>query len=168
MNAIFSRASVRSFDGRKVEPGKIELLMKAAMAAPSACNQQPWEFVVVTDAAILKALSECTPYAGCIGHAPLGIAVCMRTEGLRAPDYTQIDASAATENILLEAVELGLGAVWLGIAPGRGRMEAVRKVIGAPEAIQPFCLIACGYPDKPVLSASGHRYDPTRVHYEKW
>lgn len=166
MNPIFNRASVRSFDGRKVESEKVELLLKAAMAAPSACNQQPWEFVVVTDPAVLDALSKCSPYAGCMARAPLGIAVCMRTEGLRAPDYTQIDASAATENILLEAVELGLGAVWLGIAPGPERMEAVRQVIGAPEAIQPFCLIACGYPDKEVFPAD--RCDPARVHYEKW
>lgn len=166
MNPIFNRASVRSFDGRKVESEKIELLLKAAMAAPSACNQQPWEFVVVTDPAVLNALSKCSPYAGCMARAPLGIAVCMRTEGLRAPDYTQIDASAATENILLEAVELGLGAVWLGIAPGPDRMESVRQVIGAPETIQPFCLIACGYPDKPVIPAD--RCDPARVHYEKW
>lgn len=166
MNSIFNRASVRSFDGRKVEPEKIELLMKAAMAAPSACNQQPWEFVVVTEPAVLTELSGCSPYAGCIGRAPLGIAVCMRTQGLRAPDYAQIDASAAAENILLEAVELGLGAVWLGIAPGRDRMEAVRQIIGAPEAIQPFCLIACGYPDQPASPAN--RYDSTRVHYEKW
>lgn len=166
MKALFNRASVRSFDGRKVESGKIELLMKAAMAAPSACNQQPWEFVVVTDPEILGQLSECSPYAGCLREAPLGIAVCMRTEGLRAPDYAQIDASAATENILLEAVHLGLGAVWLGIAPGPERMEAVRQVIGAPETIQPFGLVACGYPDKPVVPAD--RYDPSRVHYEKW
>lgn len=166
MQTIFNRASVRSFDGRKVEAEKIELLMKAAMAAPSACNQQPWEFVVVTEPEILGRLSECSPYAGCLREAPLGIAVCMRTEGLRAPDYAQIDASAATENILLEAVHLGLGAVWLGIAPGPERMEAVRQVIGAPETIQPFGLVACGYPDKPVVPAN--RYDPVRVHYEKW
>ena len=166
MNSIFARASVRAFDGRKVEPEKVELLLKAAMAAPSACNQQPWEFVVAADPDVLKELSGCSPYAGCIGHAPLGIVVCMRTEGLRAPDYAQIDASAATENLLLEAVELGLGAVWLGIAPGPERMEAVRRVIGAPETIQPFGLVACGYPDKPVSPAN--RYDPARVHYEKW
>jgi nitroreductase len=166
MKALFNRASVRSFDGRKVEAEKIELLMRAAMAAPSACNQQPWEFVVVTDSEILRRLSECSPYTGCLREAPLGIAVCMRTEGLRAPDYAQIDASAATENILLEAVHLGLGAVWLGIAPGPERMEAVRQVIGAPKTIQPFGLVACGYPDKPVVPAD--RYDPSRVHYEKW
>ena len=136
MKAIFNRASVRSFDGRKVEPEKIELLMKAAMAAPSACNQQPWEFVVVTDPATLGKLAECSPYAGCIRQAPLGIAVCMRTE------------------------------VWLGIAPGQERMEAVRQVIGAPETIQPFGLVACGYPDKPVTPAN--RYDPSRIHYERW
>ena len=166
MNEIFNRASVRSFEERGVEPEKIELLMKAAMAAPSACNQQPWEFVVVTDPAVLGRLSECSPYAGCLRQAPLGIAVCMRPEGLRAPDYAQIDASAATENLLLEAVHLGLGAVWLGIAPGPERMEAVRQVIGAPETIQPFCLVACGYPGKPVVPAN--RYDPARVHYERW
>ena len=166
MQQIFNRASVRSFAGQKVETEKIELLMKAAMAAPSACNQQPWEFVVVTDPAILKKLSECSPYAGCLRQAPLGIVVCMRTEGLRAPEYAQIDASAATENILLEAVHLGLGAVWLGIAPAPERMDAVRQVIDAPETIQPFGLVACGYPDKPVVPAN--RYDPVRVHYEKW
>ena len=166
MQTIFNRASVRSFDGRKVESEKIELLMRAAMAAPSACNQQPWEFVVVTEPETLRKLSECSPYAGCLWEAPLGIAVCMRTAGLQAPDYAQIDASAATENILLEAVHLGLGAVWLGIAPRAERMEAVRQVIGAPETIQPFGLVACGYPDKPVVPAN--RYDPARVHYERW
>lgn len=166
MNSIFSRASVRSFDGCAVEPEKVELLLKAAMAAPSAANQQPWEFVVVTDPQTLKELSACSPYAGCIGQAPLGIVICMRTEGLCAPDYAQIDASAATENLLLEAVELGLGAVWLGIAPGQQRMDAVRSVIGAPDTIQPFALVACGYPDKPVVPAD--RYSPARVHYEKW
>ena len=166
MKQIINRASVRSFAERKVEPEKIELLMRAAMAAPSACNQQPWEFVVVTDPAMLEKLSECSPYAGCLRRAPLGIAVCMRTEGLRAPEYAQIDASAATENILLEAVHLGLGAVWLGIAPGPERMTAVRQVIGAPETIQPFGLIACGYPDKPVVPTD--RFDPSRVHCEKW
>ena len=166
MNLIFSRASVRTFDGRKVEPEKVELLLRAAMAAPSACNQQPWEFVVAAGQDTLAKLAECSPYAGCLRQAPLGIAVCMRTEGLRAPDYTQIDASAATENLLLEAVDLGLGAVWLGIAPGRERMEAVRQVLGLPETIQPFCLVACGYPDKPVVPAG--RYDAARVHYEKW
>ena len=166
MQEIFNRASVRTFSKHKVEPEKIESLMRAAMAAPSACNQQPWEFVVVTEPEILTRLSECSPYAGCLRNAPLGIAVCMRTEDLRAPDYAQIDASAATENILLEAVHLGLGAVWLGIAPGIERMEAVRQVIQTPETIQPFCLIACGYPNKPVVPAD--RYDPARVHHEKW
>ena len=166
MKEIFHRTSVRRYTGAPVEPAQVEQMLRAAMAAPSACNQQPWEFVVVTDPATLGKLAECSPYAGCIRQAPLGIAVCMRTEGLSAPSYTQIDASAATENILLEAVHLGLGAVWLGIAPGQERMEAVRQVIGAPETIQPFGLVACGYPDKPVTPAN--RYDPSRIHYERW
>ena len=166
MDPIFARVSIRHFTAQPVEREKIEQLLRAAMAAPSATNQQPWEFVVVTEPEMLRRLSECSPYAGCLRQAPLGIAVCMRTEGLRAPDYAQIDASAATENILLEAVHLGLGAVWLGIAPVPERMEAVRQVLGAPETIQPFGLVACGYPDKPVIPAN--RYDPARVHYERW
>ena len=166
MNAIFQRASVRSFQSKPVEAEKTELLLKAAMAAPSACNQQPWEFVAVTEPAALQTLAECSPYAGCIASAPLGIVVCMRTQGLRAPEYAQIDASAATENLLIEAAALGLGAVWLGIAPIEERMENVRRAIGAPKTIQPFCLIACGYPDGPA--APKDHYDPARIHREKW
>lgn len=166
MNPIFQRASVRTFTEQKVEPEKVELLLKAAMAAPSACNQQPWEFVVAAEPAVLAKLSECSPYAGCLRKAPLGFVVCMRTEGLICPEYSQIDASAATENLLLEAAELGLGAVWLGIAPEPDRMEAVRLAIGAPESIQPFALVACGYPEKPAVPAD--RFDTSRIHYEKW
>lgn len=166
MNTIFQRTSVRDFKDTAVEPAKIDRLLRAAMAAPSAANQQPWEFVVVTDRDMLQKLAQCSPYASCLAQAPLGFVLCMRTQGLRCPEYTQIDLSAATENLLLEAVELGLGAVWLGIAPIAERMETVRQVIGAPETIQPFALVACGYPagsDQPA-----DRYDVTRIHHDRW
>lgn len=166
MNSIFRRASVRSFQDSAVEPEKIDLLLRAAMAAPSATNQQPWEFVVVQERDVLQRLAQCSPYARCLEKAPLGFALCMRTQGLRCPEYIQIDLSAATENLLLEAVELGLGAVWLGIAPGEERMEAVRQVLSAPESIQPFALVACGYPAQPAAPAQ--RYDPSRIHYDRW
>ena len=165
MDPIFQRVSIRQFEDRPVEKEKAETLLRAAMAAPSATNQQPWEFVVVTEPETLQALSRCTPYAGPMGRASTGFVLCMRKE-VRAPQFAPQDMGAATENLLLEAVELGLGAVWLGIAPGQERMEAVRRVIGAPETIQPFCLVACGYPAGPAAPAD--RYDPARVHYEKW
>mgnify|MGYP002703897012 CR=1 FL=1 len=102
MKEIFHRTSIRKYEKKKVEGDKIELLLRAAMAAPSAGNQQPWEFYVVTDRDKLKALSECSPYAGMLKEAPLGIVVCCQKD-CRLPDYAQIDCSAAVENLLLEA-----------------------------------------------------------------
>ena len=166
MDPIFTRVSIRRFTPQPVEAEKVEQLLRAAMAAPSATNQQPWEFVVVTDPQTLQTLSQCTPYASPMGRAPLGIVPCARTEGLRVPDFNQIDLSAATENLLLEAVELGLGAVWMGVAPREEVMERVRKVLGIPGHIQPFAMIACGYPAEEKAQVS--RYDPQRIHWENW
>ena len=103
MDAIFTRTSVRAYADRPVEPEKLERLLRAGMAAPSARNQQPWEFYVTTDKARLQALSGCSPYVGFVKNAGAAIVPCYRKEGLTAPDYALIDLSAATENILLEA-----------------------------------------------------------------
>ncbi len=102
MNEIFTRVSIRKFDDRPVEPEKITQLLKAAMQAPSAGNQQPWEFYVVTDKDKIKALSEISPYAACAKNAPAVIVPCYRTEGLRWSETVLIDLSCATENLLLE------------------------------------------------------------------
>ena len=109
MNEIFRRVSVRRFQDRPVGGEKAELLLRAAMAAPSAGNQQPWEFYVVTNRMRLGELAACSPYAGCLKNAPLGIVVCCRKD-CPMPEYAQIDCSAAIENLLLEAVSQGLGA----------------------------------------------------------
>lgn len=123
MNEIYTRVSIRKFEDRPVEPEKITQLLKAAMQAPSAGNQQPWEFYVVTDKEKIKALSESNPYAGCAAGAPVVIVPCYKTEGARFPMYCEIDLSIATENLWLEAASLGLGAVWIGTAPLKDRME---------------------------------------------
>ena len=162
MNPIFHRTSIRKYTNKAVEEEKIELLLRAAMAAPSACNQQPWEFYVVTDCDKLKELSGCSPYAGMLREAPLGIVVCCRND-CQLPDYAQIDCSAAIENLLLEADSLGLGAVWLGIAPLKERMEAVRNVLAMPEQLYAFSMIACGYPAEERKQQD--RYEEARVHY---
>ena len=99
MNEIFTRVSTRKFEDRPVEPEKIIQLLRAAMQAPSAGNQQPWEFFVVTDKEKIKALSESNPYAGCAASAPVVIVPCYKVEGARFSEYCEIDLSIATENL---------------------------------------------------------------------
>lgn len=162
MESIFHRVSIRKFEDRPIEPEKTERLLRAAMAAPSACNQQPWEFVVVTDKQRIYALSKATPYTLSAKNAPVVIVPCFRTE-CRAPSCVLLDLSAATENLLLEADYLGLGAVWMGIAPLEARMECVREILELPPHLQPFALVPCGYPAE--QRAWEDRFDASRVHY---
>lgn len=164
MNAIFHRVSVRKYQNKPVEKDKIEMMLRAAMAAPSACNQQPWEYYVVTNKEKIQELSQTSPYSCCAANAPLVFIACYRdSEGIIAPSYREIDLSASVENLLLEADELGLGAVWIGIAPQAERMEDVRNVINLPEDLHAFALIACGYPLEERVQQD--RYDENRVHY---
>lgn len=128
MDAIFHRTSIRKYQETPVEAEKIETLLRAAMAAPSACNQQPWEFYVVRNKEKIKELSEASPYAGCAKGAPVVFVPCYR-KNCQVPMYAEIDLSAAVENLLLEADSLGLGAVWMGIAPQKDRMVDVRSWI---------------------------------------
>lgn len=163
MSGIFHRVSIRKYKEDPVEQEKIELMLRAAMAAPSACNQQPWEYYVVTDKEKIKELSGASPYTGCAAGAPLVFVPCYRKEGI-APAYFEIDMSASVENLLLEADELGLGAVWMGIAPVKERMETVRKMLDIPELLEAFALVPCGYPaeERPQQD----RFDEGRVHYK--
>lgn len=140
MNEIFARRSIRKFLPTMVEDEKIEQLLRAAMAAPSAGNQQPWEFYVVRDKRVIQDLSQCSPYAGCANGAALAIVVCSRDEHMRFPAFTPLDLSAAVENILIEAVHLDLGAVWLGVTPYRAREVLVRRALGAPKGVTPFAI----------------------------
>ncbi len=162
MNSIFHRTSIRNFADRPVEREKIVKILQAAMAAPSAGNQQPWEFYVITNKQILDKLSQCSPYAGCTKEAPMAIVACYRKE-LKCPEYGQIDMSASVENLMLEADDLGLGSVWLGIAPLEERMNQVRYVIDIPKDLEAFAIIPCGYPVKETKQQD--RYEENRIHY---
>ena len=162
MNSIFHRTSVRKYQDKLVEKEKVEQMLRAAMAAPSAMNQQPWDYYVVTRREMIERLSESTPYTGCAKEAPLVFVACYRRECLR-PMYAQIDMSASVENLLLEADEQGLGAVWMGIAPIKDRMELVKKIVGIPDELEAFALIACGYPLKEQTQQD--RYEEDRIHY---
>ena len=162
MNSIFQRVSVRKFQDKPVTDAQVEQLLRAAMAAPSATNQQPWEFYVVRSKAKIKELSEASPYAGCAKGAPVVFVPCYR-KNCQVPMYAEIDLSAAVENLLLEADSLGLGAVWMGIAPQKDRMADVRKVLDIPEELEPFALVPCGYPAQERTQED--RYEVERVHY---
>lgn len=117
MDAIFNRRSIRKYKDKPVEKEKIEKLLRAAMQAPSAGNQQPWEFIVIQDKENLKKLSGMSPYSKLIMNAPLTFVLLGNKDKMKFPENWQQDMGASAENILLEAVELGLGAVWLGVAP---------------------------------------------------
>jgi len=142
-NSIMTRTSIRKFQDKAIESDKIEKMLRAGMAAPTAVNKQPWHFVVITDADIMKNVSR--QGAG----APLGIAVCgdmdKALEG-EARDFWVQDVSAATENILLAAHAMGLGAVWTGVYPIANRCAQVAEVLQLPENIIPLNIIIIGYP----------------------
>lgn len=162
MDVFFDRVSVRRFQDRHVESEKIKRILRAAMAAPSAGNQQPWEFYVVTDPDKLDGLSKVSPYSGCTKNAPLAIVSAYRT-ALWAPEYAQIDMSIAMENLWLACAEQGLGGVWLGIAPIEERMKAVEEIVGIPEGQRAFAVFPLGYPAE--KQDQQDRWDPERVHY---
>ena len=162
MNGIYHRVSVRKYQDRPVEKEKIEAILRAAMQAPSAGNQQPWEFYVVTNREKLEALSRVSPYAGMTKAAPAAIVSAYRKE-CWAPSYAQIDLSIAMENLWLETDAQGLGGVWLGIAPGEDRMKAVEEIIGMPDTLRAFAIFPFGYPGEERKQQD--RFDPARIHW---
>ena len=163
MNEIFTRRSIRRYEPRPVEPEKIERILRAAMAAPSAGNQQPWEFYVVRDREKIAELAKSHEYAGCAAGAPVVIVPCVKTDGLRFPELAEIDLAIATENILLEIVSQGLGGVWLGIAPLTERVEKVSAILGLGAGLRAFALVPLGYPAE--TKEPQDRFRPERVHF---
>ena len=162
MKEIFERVSIRRFTEQPVEEEKILSILRAAMAAPSAGNQQPWEFFVIRDRELLEALSGVTPYSGCTKRATVAIVSAYR-EKLWAPSYAQIDMSIAMENLWLACGEQGLGGVWLGIAPVEDRMKAVEEIVGIPERLRAFAIFPLGYPAESRKQQD--RFDESRIHF---
>ncbi len=162
MKEIFERVSIRRFTEQPVEEEKILSILRAAMAAPSAGNQQPWEFFVIRDRKLLEALSGVTPYSGCTKRATVAIVSAYR-EKLWAPSYAQIDMSIAMENLWLACGEQGLGGVWLGIAPVEDRMKAVEEIVGIPEGLRAFAIFPLGYPAESRKQQD--RFDESRIHF---
>lgn len=167
MNMIFKRKSIRSFTDEKVSTDKIKNLIRAGMQAPSAFNSQPWEFIVVSDKKDLKAVSKMSRYAKVAENAQKLIIVLGNTErdNVVMPMIQQ-DLSACTQNILLQAVAEGLGAVWLGFYPIEDRVNALRDYFNIPDHVIPFSVIAIGYPKEDKEPES--RYDESKIHLGKY
>jgi nitroreductase len=159
---MLARRSIRRYTSQPVSDEQVRRLLEAAMAAPSASNQQPWHFVVVTGRDTLNRLADEHPYGKMLYEAPLCIAVCGEPEN----DYWVQDCSAATENILLAATEMGLGSVWLGVHPQSDREHKVRDVLGLPPHYSPLCLIPIGHPAEEKEPRT--QYQESRVHRERW
>lgn len=165
---IHARKSVRQFTDEPVSQEHIETMLKAAMAAPTAVNYQPWRFVVITERARLDAMAEVLPYAKMLKQAPLAIVVCGETtwfEG-RENTYWQQDCSAATQNILLAAEALGLGAVWTGVYPNMDLARPLAEFLGLPGTVQPLCCIPIGHHDGTTQPRD--KWKPENIHYERW
>lgn len=169
LDNIFRRSSVRSYTTQTVEAAKVELLLRAAMAAPTAVNKQPWAFVVIDRRGLLDSLAEALPYAKMLRQAPLAIVVCGdTTKALLEPDqaYWVQDCSAATENLLLAAEALGLGAVWTGVFPRPDRVAEVRGVLDLPSHLVPLNVIPIGYPA--VAPKPKDKWNPTNIFYNRF
>jgi nitroreductase len=164
LNCIFKRRSIRAYTSEPVSEEDIQGLLEAAMAAPSASNKKPWHFVVATRRDVLDALAEAHPYGKMLSQATLAVAVC--GDPSVSERYWVQDCSAATENLLLAASELGLGAVWLGCHPREDRKRAVGAVLGVPDSVEILSLLSIGHPDEHKEART--QYDAERVHSESW
>lgn len=166
IDALLSRRSIRKYQKEPVSETDIETLLRAAMAAPSANNKQPWRFVVIRDRTLLTEVTTFHPFADMAPGAPLAILVCGDESVESMTGYIAVDCAAATENLLLAAHALGLGAVWCGVYPRQKRIDGCRRLFNLPEHILPVAFIVIGHPaeQKPLAG----RFDPARIHHERW
>ncbi len=166
MKEIYKRRSIRKFTDKKIEDEKLKKILKAGLNAPSAGNQQPWEFVAVRDKELLNKLSELSPYAGMLKQSDVAIVVCGNLENARFDAFWVQDCSASTQNMLLEATSLDIGSVWLGVYPNIEGENFVRSVLNIPEEIHVFCVVALGYPDEE--KEINDKFDEHKIKYDMY
>ncbi len=170
LDAIYTRTSIRTYQpDHAVSRDTVEMLLRAAMSAPTAVNKQPWAFVVLDTREALDSLAEVLPYAKMLKHAPLAIVTCgdmnKAIEG-EGRDFWIQDVSAATENLLIAAHALGLGAVWTGVYPDHERVNAVQERLGMPANIIPLSVVPVGYPEGEHQPKD--KWNPDAVHFNRW
>ncbi|MEI6242610.1 MAG: nitroreductase family protein [Chlamydiota bacterium] len=166
LEALSSRKSIRKYTDQPISKEMIQDLLRAAMSAPSAYNQQSWQFVVIQEKEILQKMAQISPKASMCVKAPLGILVCGDLGAAEAPSFWMQDCSAATQNILIAAHAKGLGSVWTAVYPIEDVMGGVRTLLQLPASIIPFSFVVLGYPfEKTLKDAHFHK---ERIHENQW
>lgn len=161
---IFKRRSIRKFTQQPVEKEKIRLLLEAAMAAPTAMNAQPWEFVVITEQEVLAKIHGTLVFARNTAPAAICVLGSSRMQRNKVGDKFWVqDCSVATENILLAATALGLGSVWIGVHPITIFTRQVSSILNLPRGVTPLNLIFFGYPAETKEPRT--QYEEKRVHW---
>lgn len=163
LEAVRKRRSIRKYTGEPVTRDQIETLLRSAMQAPSARNLQPWEFTVITCRDTLAGIPRVHPYASMVPSAGAAVLVAGNSAVQPEPGYLAQDCSAAVMNILLEAANIGLGAVWLGVYPREERIQGIRELLSLPADILPIALVSIGVPGEEKTFQD--RYDPSRIRW---
>lgn len=166
---IMTRTSVRAYTDRKVDEATLDTLLRAAMAAPTAGNKQPWRFVVIDDKSTLQTISEDFNTMTMAKEAALAVVMCgdvTATFPGEGRDYWVQDVSAASENLLLAAHAMGLGAVWCGIYPMSERVEQFSRMLSLPADIIPMACICIGYPSGETTPKD--KWHPEYIRYNSW
>lgn len=169
IKSIMTRTSVRSYTDRKVSEEQVDTLLQAAMAAPTAGNKQPWRFIVIRDRNTLDYISDNFQTMTMVKNAQVAIVVCgdlSATFDGDGRDYWVQDTSAATENLLLAAHAMGLGAVWCGVYPQMARVADFSRLLHLPDSIVPLNCVAVGYPSGSPTPKD--KWKPEYIHYNSW
>lgn len=169
LKTIHSRKSVRNFTQEPVKTELLKELVKAAMAAPSSVNKQPWSFIVVTRRELLDQIGNGLPYAKMLLSVKAAIVVCGIPElgtGGKDSDYWVQDCCAATENLLIAAESLGLGAVWTAAFPYADRVKVVKEALDIPKNVIPLNVIPIGWPER--KDQVKDKFNESKIHWEKW
>ena len=166
LDFILDRRSIRRFTDRKIETDVLKAILTAAMYAPSAVNRQPWHFLVIDDRRLMEEIMEIHPYARMLQTASHAVVVCGDEQLQHGEGYWVVDCGAATENLLLAAQCLGIGTCWVGLHPREERKISFSRLLHLPSHIQPFAMVAMGYPDE--HKPRPERFHAGKVRYNDW
>jgi nitroreductase len=164
---LISRRSLRKYTGEIIDNDKIMKLIRAGMYAPSARNCRPWHFVVIDDRTILERIMKVHPHSSMLSEASHAIVVCGDEKLENGPGYYKLDCSAATQNILLAAHALGLGAVWLGVEPRQERIKGISAILGLPDHVHPLSIVSVGVPAR-ISVGIPERFEPEKIRRNRW
>ena len=166
-DGLISRRSIRRYTGEKIGEDQIKAIIRAGMYAPSARNRRPWHFIIVDDREVLKKIMKIHPYSAMLSEASHAVVVCGDEKLENGPGYYKLDCSAATQNMLLAAHAMDLGAVWLGVEPRKERITGISSILALPDHIHPLSIVSVGVPVK-ISKEVPERFEPEKIRRNKW